>query len=1342
MKIRKNSIFVRILFPLLTVILIQTVINYIVISAGGIVSKIEGNAVSIISKNTDNRLNILQSIFVENRSYLADCNSNIKSDIEKYLTDKGVTISDVIENDRLSSELVEVIADELLVMQRNNACTGTYFILSNTNEHEYLESDLSFKGVYFRDLDPVTNPSDYSDIQLERGSASISSKYNIALDSVWRERFYYYKDDTQNHAIWDSYFKPFLMAEKRPALTINDLGYWNIPCALADTTNRDSNPFISYSIPVIYDGQIIGVLGLEIQVELMSSYIPAKDMGNTGGGYILLKYSEADMLETGNVNADILIATGSRIKLLRSTGDKINLIPDSKYSDLYKIEANKYVGEDLYACAKNLHLYNSYAPFSDECWMLACTDTDTSLFGDAAKLNRNVIICMLLSLVFSTICVYIVTKLTTKPMSMVASQLSVSNNKSIPMDIHKTNILEIDEIISIINNLSRTQLKIESQLREERERYLMALESCLDTIFEYSVAKDTLEMFYFKNDTSVNEVHSDVITDYKQRIKNGEICHTDDKPLMLELLSGNITNEVEYRLYNNDRHDLSFNWVAAKVKSVYDNEGYLIKIVGSIHDITDRKNAEIAERDAVNKDLVTGLYNRIYGEKIISRYILVTDEKKHPYCLCLIDIVNFDHINEQYGLMFCSVVLSEIANTINTVCRDNFIAVRMGGNEFAILMTDTFYEQAMTKMEALNEGISKIYAGQNEMLKARICVTDGKDGSDYIDLLENVMRLSVYSKTVTSYGPFGFTDIKKKDVDLTSSWYDSYSFSAIPKIQDYDAENLINLTLNVFEKTFDITSAINIILIKTARKYPLKRIFVTEYDPDFCTSKIICQWNSDNYNPLPTSIVKSPQKAYNESTRKISADGTIIYDTEFMRKASPQMRRIYRLSDSDEVSGYFCAMYMSGNIAGGVFFEALSPDYVWEKDVCDTLREVSKIFATHISRSKSDTASQAKSDFLSRMSHEIRTPMNAIIGMTNLAIGSADQTDKVKEYLGKIDISSKYLLSLINDVLDMSKIESGKMKLTTETINLAKMLDSLDILMRPQAESKSIELSFESSIINNFVVGDGFRLNQVLINLLSNAVKFTDNNGKVIVSVIQAKHDTDNATIRFSVKDNGIGIKKEDAPRIFKSFEQAEDNNTVSKSGGTGLGLAISSSIVQLMGGKLELVSEFGAGSEFFFTIRFKISDVKLDSDDFSQMSSSKDYSDYFKGKRVLVVEDNELNTEIEKSLLELAGFETDLAENGKIGVDKFKISPKGYYNAILMDIRMPVMDGLTATREIRRLSEHPDSATVPIIAMTANAFDEDTKKSIESGMNGHIAKPIDTKLLYSLLDKLMRGES
>lgn len=381
-------------------------------------------------------------------------------------------------------------------------------------------------------------------------------------------------------------------------------------------------------------------------------------------------------------------------------------------------------------------------------------------------------------------------------------------------------------------------------------------------------------------------------------------------------------------------------------------------------------------------------------------------------------------------------------------------------------------------------------------------------------------------------------------------------------------------------------------------------------------------------------------------------------------------------------------------------------------------------------------ANEHKSDFLARMSHEIRTPMNAIIGLTRMVRKKLSQRVECESVidlnLSQIEASSQHLLGLLNDILDISKIESGKFALSEEAIDLGVLLDTVTNIIKPRCEEKQIEFrtSF-SSFSRTMFIGDSLRLSQVLINLLGNAVKFTPNGGTVSLSVGEVEREEGSALISFAVSDTGIGISESAINSIFSPFEQ-ENSNITQKYGGTGLGLSISDRIIGMFGGKINVKSEIGKGSEFSFEIRLNEAANTPDPQEGDIVTKGR-----FKGKRGLVVDDHQINRMIAIDALEETGMLLEEAENGEEALKMFRESRESYYDIVFMDVQMPLMDGYECCRSIRSL-DRADARTLPIVAMTANAFQDDIDRSLKSGMNAHLSKPLEPEKLDAILVKFL----
>lgn len=387
-------------------------------------------------------------------------------------------------------------------------------------------------------------------------------------------------------------------------------------------------------------------------------------------------------------------------------------------------------------------------------------------------------------------------------------------------------------------------------------------------------------------------------------------------------------------------------------------------------------------------------------------------------------------------------------------------------------------------------------------------------------------------------------------------------------------------------------------------------------------------------------------------------------------------------------------------------------------------------------RRKLEEASRAKTAFLSNMSHEIRTPMNAIIGLNSLALEDAGLSQTTRDHLQKIGTSAHHLLGVINDILDISRIESGSMSLKNAKFPFAQELEQVNAIVTAQCRDKGIHYTCSvKDGVADYYVGDDMKLRQILINILGNAVKFTPEGGSVSLAVEALAGDGEKRPLRFTITDTGIGIGKEFLPRMFDAFT-LEDESYTSKHGSTGLGLSITKSFVELMDGHIDVESEKGVGSKFIVTVTLQESPRHGDEHEASGAPQEKPRAT-LAGRMILLAEDVPVNAEIMTMVLSMREMKVERAENGRIAVEMFKSHEPGYYSAILMDVRMPEMDGLEATRVIRSM-DREDAKSIPIIALTANAFDEDVQNSLQAGLNAHLSKPVEPDLLYATLEGLL----
>lgn len=636
-----------------------------------------------------------------------------------------------------------------------------------------------------------------------------------------------------------------------------------------------------------------------------------------------------------------------------------------------------------------------------------------------------------------------------------------------------------------------------------------------------------------------------------------------------------------------------------------------------------------------------------------------------------------------------------------------------------------------------------------------LCVVDAEKQKEICSMWERKKILSDFEQGRTNYR----TEYRRRQKDGTVIW----SLSTAKSYQNPETGDIM-----FFVYSFDITdSKMTDIILKNNMEYVFDYILDVDIQRD--TYRLL-SWNEETSGAFPVSGSFTYEKQkYIQRVIKSEEERNL-----FLQKINFSYMK-ERLKKEPYYSFQILAFDEKGNhrvkkVQIAYIDPLLDRICMTRVDVTDVVKKEQEQKETLASAlMAAEQANAAKSDFLSRMSHEIRTPMNAIIGMAVIAAQAVRENAQAADCIEKIEISSKYLLSLINDILDMNRIESGKMLLKNEVIFWKEFIGNITTICNSQAQAKGVYFEYQlDSSLEEAYLGDAMKLQQVLINILGNAVKFTNPGGKVLLSVRVIKQQGSDAVLIFRIQDTGIGINSEFLPHIFEPFAQ-ESTGMTSLYGGTGLGLAISKNIVDMMGGTISIQSTSGKGTEFLVTVRLgtcsktkqsivqkRKSQQQTENEQESTVWMSelpvktdvtgvqteqifteenefymKEFD--FRGKRILLAEDHPLNAEIAAELLKMKGFEVELAENGLQAVELFEQSDCGYYDAILMDIRMPVMDGLTAARKIRSLNKR-DASVIPVIAMTANAFDEDIEKSRSAGMNAHLAKPIDIKKLYLTL--------
>ncbi len=545
--------------------------------------------------------------------------------------------------------------------------------------------------------------------------------------------------------------------------------------------------------------------------------------------------------------------------------------------------------------------------------------------------------------------------------------------------------------------------------------------------------------------------------------------------------------------------------------------------------------------------------------------------------------------------------------------------------------------------------------------------------------------------------------------------------------------------------------------LSSSKIHSLTRLFISSYYLNLQTGKseYLSKEEEQTESYLTGDFYKTAPSSHEDAIRiyvetYVHRDDQETYrnmcDKTYMKQNLSEEKQFYSFNYRQVAGGQekwyrlhvIAASFLPNGEVGSVVMAIMDVDHQVRYDI-------SQKAAVEAALVQAEKANKAKSDFLSSMSHDIRTPMNAIMGFTSLAQSHIADKETVQNYLGKILSAGKHLLNLINDILDMSRIESGKIQIQEDEVSLNEVIGDIENLMQSMVEEKRLDFVVKKNIVNNYVFCDKLRLNQILINLLGNAVKFTPEGGTIALDLKQEMAAPEGYGVYFfEVSDTGIGIAKEFHDKIFEAFEREK---VMEQSGiqGSGLGLAITKNIIEMMGGRISLESDVGKGTKFTVKVMFALQDVEdislentLEQKEFNEKQERSERKALFKNQKILLVEDNPLNREIARILLKEEGFLVEEAANGQEAVDKLSIAKDGEYTVILMDIQMPVMDGYEATKVIRNMSNRILAHT-PIIAMTANAFAEEKKKALSYGMNGHVSKPIDINVLFKTIEGIIK---
>ena len=1294
---KKKSLWNIFLIPILIIVFVQGAVPFLTLIFSGIRSNMENAVIGLDSHTVENRKVVLENDMIEQWSSVYKESDSLSSALTKVLSNHQMDMQGFMGSGKVQEEYLETVFYDMVEVLQYNSTSGIFLVLGNDGD---TDSEGEYKGFWVRDSDPQTKTASRTDLLMERGSKVLSQNMSISLDTSWHTDFHFQGNGKRDAD--DFFYQPYITAENYvdSRTSMKNLGYWSKPFILEDFY-KDNHKMITYSAPLVYDKTVYGVLGIEVGVNDLTKFFQVKDLdSDLNAGFALV-------VDHGNGNYEGIAGEGALYDAVSRDGSDF-VLEEPVQENLRLVQGAAIGKQQIYGLVSNLELYSRNVPYEDTQWALCGFVTEDSVYGLISDVYERILEAILGSALMAVILVYFLVQYATEPVYHLVE--SVRGGVKGIHGFQESGIQELDELHKVIENLTDTQMQTENQLLEEKERYRIAVESSQDAFFTYKCKEKLLEIVNSKGNDGVWDCGK-----HPEFLDNDSIHPADKAKLVNAVKSSDGVLDVDFRLQHANGE---FQWVNLSGSITFDENKERSRVVGCIHNVHQHKLLEQAQKRKQIYDSITSFYRLGSGLEVVET--LCRDDPEGV--LVLLEIQQFSKIDERYGLIFGDIILEQFAGLLAKRFQEDGlnggIYIRAGADQMLVWLPVCTTGPIVRSVQGLEKEFGALTDEKHLSLslKCGIAVTGSRNSlSEALEQTKTALTAARHGKQEIMFYEELSTVEKACAVDV--------AFAEVASLERLKEMTLSSIALNLFDRDGDTSVVLDILALKLQEKYHLTDIVITHFNGEYMVNNLLYCWKTWEKKDGWDGMVHCSEKQYQhfvetqEMQQLLTSGESIRKEPLIQPFASGRNDIVFHMTDN-------------GQYSGSIVFQDIDQDVLEKKEECKCLEEISAIIQNRLNLERHDLSAKAKSDFLARMSHEIRTPMNGIIGMTEIALKDGQTEERRIDCLRKIEHSSEYLLGLINDILDMSKIESGKMRLIEEKCNLMEMIQGLRPLLEAKLNENNIQYIADIQLKNHWFMADSLRLNQVLVNLLGNALKYSRPDGHVWLTVRETEEEKGFSNLYFQVRDDGIGIAPEKQQLIFRQFEQA-DNSENARKQGTGLGLAISRRIVRMMDSDIKLESEPGKGSSFSFNVKLQpVSGEKT-----TVTSQPEEIS--FPGKRILVVEDNELNMEIICTILENYGIKTEQAVNGKEAVRRMEESVPGYYDMIFMDIMMPEMDGLEATRTIRNL-DREDCKKIPIYAMSANAFDEDVKRSLASGMNGHLSKPVNLQVLEKTLQKVL----
>ena len=1079
---KKKSLWNIFLIPILIIVFVQGAVPFLTLIFSGIRSNMENAVIGLDSHTVENRKVVLENDMIEQWSSVYKESDSLSSALTKVLSNHQMDMQGFMGSGKVQEEYLETVFYDMVEVLQYNSTSGIFLVLGNDGD---TDSEGEYKGFWVRDSDPQTKTASRTDLLMERGSKVLSQNMSISLDTSWHTDFHFQGNGKRDAD--DFFYQPYITAENYvdSRTSMKNLGYWSKPFILEDFY-KDNHKMITYSAPLVYDKTVYGVLGIEVGVNDLTKFFQVKDLdSDLNAGFALV-------VDHGNGNYEGIAGEGALYDAVSRDGSDF-VLEEPVQENLRLVQGAAIGKQQIYGLVSNLELYSRNVPYEDTQWALCGFVTEDSVYGLISDVYERILGAILGSALMAVILVYFLVQYATEPVYHLVE--SVRGGVKGIHGFQESGIQELDELHKVIENLTDTQMQTENQLLEEKERYRIAVESSQDAFFTYKCREKLLEIVNSKGNDGVWDCGK-----HPEFLDNDSIHPADKAKLMNAVKSSGGVLDVDFRLQHANGE---FQWVNLSGSITFNENKERSRIVGCIHNVHQHKLLEQAQKRKQIYDSITSFYRLGSGLEVVET--LCRDDPEGV--LVLLEIQQFSKIDERYGLIFGDIILEQFAGLLAKRFQEDGlnggIYIRAGADQMLVWLPVCTTGPIVRSVQGLEKEFGALTDEKHLSLslKCGIAVTGSRNSlSEALEQTKTALTAARHGKQEIMFYEELSTVEKACAVDV--------AFAEVASLERLKEMTLSSIALNLFDRDGDTSVVLDILALKLQEKYHLTDIVITHFNGEYMVNNLLYCWKTWEKKDGWDGMVHCSEKQYQhfvetqEMQQLLTSGESIRKEPLIQPFASGRNDIIFHMTDN-------------GQYSGSIVFREIDQDVLEKKEECKCLEEISAIIQNRLNLERHDLSAKAKSDFLARMSHEIRTPMNGIIGMTEIALKDGQTEERRIDCLRKIEYSSEYLLGLINDILDMSKIESGKMRLIEEKCNLMEMIQGLRPLLEAKLNENNIQYIADIQLKNHWFMADSLRLNQVLVNLLGNALKYSRPDGHVWLTVRETEEEKGFSNLYF-----------------------------------------------------------------------------------------------------------------------------------------------------------------------------------------------------------------------------------